>query len=272
MEESQESGGRARESERRAGGGEQNRKHAARQLLETLLSSDYLKRVQAAVELQKLGKDAAEAVVEHLQRSDVGSYVQLTAVLESLGRAAVDVIVAALRSIEVKRARDVYLAECLMDALERIDDRRASAAIAELIDRFNERIERNHNSLLVALCQHAKVKAHSILGDFGDRSRIDDLMKVIEGDPKHIRPELIETLKRIGDKRALVPLALFFENQPSTAIQEDARDAFREIIRREKVAPNDPVFQALNGQAQGLLQKLYPRVRHMGATDGAAAH
>lgn len=230
------------------------------------MASDYLKRVQAAAELQKLGKEAAQVVVEHLQRSDVSAYVQLTAVLESVGRAAVDVIVAALRSIDVKRAKDVYLAECLMDALERIDDKRASAAVAELIDRFNERIERNPNSLLAALCQHAKIKAHSILGEFGDRSRIDDLVKVIESDPKHIRPELIETLMQIGDKRALVPLALFFENQPSTAIQEDARDAFREIVRREKVAPDDPVFQALNGQAQGLLQKLYPRAKLLGAS------
>jgi hypothetical protein len=74
----------------------------------------------------------------------------------------------------------------------------------------------------------------------------------------------VAALERIGDRRALVPLIRLhaIEERVTFSGAQLVRTTFREIMRRERIAPNDRVFKDLNGEERILLEKLLPRARH----------
>jgi hypothetical protein len=233
-----------------------------RQYLRNLLSSDYPDRLEAEGQLKQVGREAADAIIPMMIKApDLSAFPAFTHALEEIGKAAGEPACAALETLEVRRERDVYLAECLIEVLRQIRDRRTAPVIARMIDKFNAVIERNGNSVLVSICQHARLKAHLVLGEFGDRSRVQDLMNQIERDRRLLHPSIIEVLAELGDKRALVPLLKIYASVDSLAIQEDAGEAIRDIIKREHVAPGDPVFDRLKKTERILLNRVFPGPR-----------
>lgn len=200
--------------------------------------------------------------------SDVSHFPVLIEMLESLGDAARRPAIRALEASELKRARDVYLVECLLDALPEGRDPESAAAVASVIRRCREAMERNGNGALSAICQHARIRAHSILGDMGDRSCLDDLVDLCAAEGPHMRPEVIAALHEIGDRRSLVPLLHSYEAQESGAIREDIRDAFLQIARREGIGFDSPSFADLTASEKAILQKFHPRPRNGNGSNG----
>jgi HEAT repeat protein len=266
VEELSEPGGRAKHTSQKTF----NPNHDTLKLhLKNIVSSDYLARIEAASQLRQFGRDGAEAIVQMLLKAnDLSAFPALTHALEEIGRPAVESIVAALEHLEIRRERDVYLAECLVGVLRHIAERRSSPVIVRVVDKFNTVIERNGNSVLVAVCQHAKLKAHTVLGELGDRSRVTDLMAQVEKDHRLINPEIIEVLSKVGDKRALVPLFRLLASNESPAIQDDALEAIREIVKREKIAANDGVFARLGKAERGLMFRVFSSVKPVNGHNG----
>jgi hypothetical protein len=84
---------------------------------------------------------------------------------------------------------------------------------------------------------------------------------------KRIREGVIDALAKIGDKRALVPLIRLYnlELDISYSGAKNIKHAFREIVRREKILPRDPVFEDITHQERLTLEKfLYPKLRSNG--------
>lgn len=266
MEELSEPGGRAKHTSQKTA----NPNHDTLKLhLKNILSSDYLARIESASQLKQYGRDGADAIVQMLLKAtDLSAFPALTHALEEIGRAAVESINAALDHLDIRRERDVYLAECLIGVLRHIGERRSSPVVVRTVDKFNSVIERNGNGVLVSVCQHAKLKAHTVLGEFGDRSRISDLMAQVEKDHRLISPVIIEVLAKVGDKRALVPLFRLLASNESPSIQDDALESIREIVKREKVVANDPIFAKLGKAERGLLFRVFSSVKPVNGQNG----
>lgn len=234
-----------------------------RALVRDVLSSDYLSRLQAASLLGLEGEEAAEELIQAAQKaSDVSTFPVVTEVLESMGRAARRPALKAIRAAELKRPRDVYLVECLLDVLPEGRDAEAAEAIASVLDKCLAAIERNGNSVLVSLCQHARLKVHSVLGEMGERRCLDDLIRLVSETGPHLRPETIEALHEIGDRRAISPLLRSFEAQESGALREDIRDALLQVLKREGLTPDSDYVQQLPAAEKATLARLLPRARN----------
>jgi HEAT repeat protein len=226
--------------------------------LKAILSSDYVARLEATGQLKQHGKAAAEAILQMMVRaSDLSAFPALTHALEEIGRPCEEAILSCLEGLDIRRERDVYLTECLVGVLRHLRDRRSSPVIARIVDRYNAIIQRNGNSVLVSVCQHAKLKAHVVLGELGDRSRVDDLLEQVQRDHRLINPGIIQVLAEIGGRRALGPLLRVVETVDSAAIQDDAVEAIRRIVRREKLPATDPVFGGLSKGCAALLAKVF---------------
>lgn len=270
MEESSDPGSRARNTSSKT---TTSTNETLKLHLKNILSSDYLARIEAAGQLKTYGKEAADAILQMLLKAnDVSAFPALTHALEEIGRPAGESIYGALESLDIRRERDVYLAECLIGVLRQIHERRASPVVARMIDKFNAVIERNGNSVLVAVCQHAKLKAHTVLGEMGDRSRVGDLIRQVEKDHRLINPSIIEVLADMGEKRALVPLLKLLASVDSLAIQEDAVEAIREIAKREKMSAEDPFFAKLAKSDRVLLVRVFPGMKGLNGNGNGQNH
>jgi hypothetical protein len=216
------------------------------------------------------GEEAAEELIQVVQKaSDVSIFPVVTELLESMGRAARRPALKAIRAADLKRPRDVYLVECLLDVLPEGRDAEAAEAIASILDKCRATIERNGNSVLVSLCQHARLKAHSVLGEMGERRCLDDLIRLVCETGPHLRPETIEALHEIGDRRAISPLLRSYEAQESGALREDIRDALLQVLKREGMAPDSAYIQRLSASDRATLTKVFPRARN-GNGNGSA--
>jgi len=242
-----------------------------RALVNDVLSSDYLTRLKAVSMLGAQGEEAAEELVQAVQRaSDVSTFPVVTEVLKAMGRTARGPVLKAIHAAELKRPRDVYLVECLLDVLPEGRDPAAATAIAAVLDKCRAAILRNGNSVLVSLCQHARIKAHAALGEMGDRRCLDDLVDLVQQNGPHLRPETIETLHELGDRRAVGPLLRSYEAQESGALREDIRDALLQVLKREGLSPESAVFSKLAPPERATMLKMFPRKSN--GTNGNGSH
>jgi HEAT repeat protein len=230
--------------------------------VKNLLSSDYLVRLEAVGQLKRHGREAAEAVLQLALRSaDIAVFPALSHALEEFGRPAADAILQGLGAIEVRREREVYLVECLIDALRTSWSPRAAAAVDSQVVKFNAVIARNGNASMGALCRHAKIKAIATLGEFGDRRRLPELVALLEQGLGTMHPEVISALANAGDRQAVAALVKSLETVDSLALQQEIKEAVRRIARREKATADDAAFAGLAEAQKSLLLKILPRAR-----------
>jgi HEAT repeat protein len=161
----------------------------------------------------------------------------------------------------------VYLVENLVDILAQLRDRRAATPLLEQLAKLNAAIRRHqlnaairrhHNPQLVHCCEAAKVKIHRALIEFGEKRGLEDLTEMLGDGRKRVRDGVVDAIGRIGDRRALVPLVRLVH------IDEHARSikqAIREIVRRERVTPEDRLFKDLNPSERAALVRVFPKPR-----------
>lgn len=241
-------------------------------LIEDLFSSDYATRVDAVRALQRLGREGADAMVAALLRmTDPAGFPALTFAIEELGPIAAEPVIRALGTLEIRRERDMYLVECLLDALRRLWSRRVASAIAALVDRFDEVVALHRNSVLAGVARSVQLKALAILGEFGDRSRLDALMQRLQEEPVTLRPEVLAAVQKIGDRRALRPLLQTARTVGSSCFQQDVKEAIRVILKREGLDADSPALGDLSPEEKECLWKMFPRARLNGNGNGHAA-
>jgi HEAT repeat protein len=234
--------------------------------VQDLYSEDFAVRAESSIQLEKFGKAAAEAIVKALTKKShqLNVLTPFTEVLEEIGKPAVPVLIHALDSIEdVRTPEEVYVLESFVDTIGRIGDKRAADTLARQLDTLNRAIKRNGNKPLVEACTHAKVRIQLILGELGSRAGLEELLAMLGDGRRRVREGVVESLGRIGDVRALVPLVRLYaiEDDVSLAMAEDIRDALREIMRRERIAPDDKVFKDLMPPERETFERLLPKVR-----------
>ena len=232
--------------------------------IKELLSDDYNVRAASVSELGKYGEDAAEAIVDTLLRKSDHPHAlaNFSDALAEIGKPSLNVLLHGLNHIlEVKRAQDVYLLESFVELLGLLHDRRATASLHEQLGKLNRAVKRNHNKQLVHCCELAKVKIHRILIDLGSKAGLGDLLDMLGDGRRRVRDGVVDTITRIGDRRALVSLVRLYdiEEHVSYSGAQFIKEAIREIARREHVTPEDKLFRDLTPAERAALDRVFPK-------------
>lgn len=240
---------------------EEIRKH-----IKDLCSDDFAVRAESMSELEKYGEPAAEAIIDTLLKKtpEPDDLTSFTDALEEIGKPSVNVILHALNHItDVRRPEEVYVLDGLVETLGRLGDRRTVAPLAQQIEKLNRAIRRNHSHVLVDVCEAAKVRIQMILSELGSKAGLEDLLAMLGDGRRRMRHGIVQAVGAVGDKRALVPLLRLYavEDDVSFANAEMIKDAFREIMRRERVSTEDAIFRDLAAQERAILEKLLPKSR-----------
>jgi HEAT repeat protein len=117
---------------------------------------------------------------------------------------------------------------------------------------------------LVHCCELAKVKIHRALVEFGEKGGLADLLEMLGDGRKRVRDGVVETVTRIGDRRALVPLVRLYDIDEHVTFSgaQFIKEAIREIARREHVTPDDKLFKELTVAERAALDRVFPKGRN----------
>lgn len=214
---------------------------------------------------------------------------QLTYALEVIGKFAVPVLIEALNQVrEIKTPMDELMIENICETLIRINDKNTVAVPVLLrhlqdtkakIDQINKTIEQNaahlnenpaphtneaHQSSDISsrkkldFYQMVRMKLHYLIGEMNSTAGLDDLLELLGDGNKRVTGEIIETLGKIGNKNALIPLTRLYpiEADISELGARYIKMTCREIIRREKISKSDRIFDSLNGPEKDSLDKI----------------
>jgi HEAT repeat protein len=265
--------------------------------LEHLFSNDYETR-QKAIAYLTINQYIITPVLVKMLVNNITHYTllfQLTYALEIIGKTAVPVLLESLNQIqEIKNSLDETLLENICETLIRVNDKssvpvllRHLQNIKEKIDVLNETIGEN-SSYLVAktsaehsadqntaekdsslrkkleFYQSVREKIHYLLGEMNSTSGLDDLLVILGDGSRRVNGEIIETLSKIGNKQALIPLVKIYpiEAQVSELGARYIKLTCREIIRREKISKSDLIFNNLSDVEKETLDKILAGYRN----------
>ncbi|MFC1524933.1 hypothetical protein ACFL5I_00940 [Planctomycetota bacterium] len=252
------------------------------QLLDNLFSDEIETRRQTVRQLINIGPAVAKHLVSMLTQNplDATKLFRLTYALEELGKLAVPPLLESLDNIkDFGNPTNITLLETIVDTLIRVHDKNA---IPWLVDKTKElkseirKIQKatpadnnkNDSSVVdekrIGLYQNARLRIHVLLGEMGSSDGLDDLLTLLGNGKTRVHEDIIETIVKIGDKRALVPLLRLYPLELSIS-ELGARFiklTIRNIIRREKIDRSDPIFKKLSAEEKTILEKLFPNMKH----------
>jgi hypothetical protein len=251
-------------------------------LVPGIFSSDFEIRNSTIARLNRLGALAAQKLVDILFKNPTDSTLafQVSAALEEIGKRAVPPLIEALKKInDFKKPTDLTLLESITETLIRLNDKSAVPVLIDYINNINQELQKSvangnqaNGSAEAAgkkpsdFYQTVRLCIHDLLGDLGTREGLDDLLQLLGDGTKRVHVEVIETLRKVGDQRALVPLVRLYPVE-LTISELGARYiklTFREIIRREKIAKQGAVFKNMTSEEKETLSKIYPNSRSHG--------
>jgi len=104
----------------------------------------------------------------------------------------------------------------------------------------------------------ARMKIHCLLGEMNSPVGLDDLLALLGDGTKRVPGDIIETLAKIGNRNALVPLVRMYpvESEISELGARYIKETCRAIIRREKLSKSDPLFDKLTEPEKDNLNKI----------------
>ncbi len=247
----------------------------------SLMSDDYFEQLQSTFIIERYGKEVAVLIIEMMLKnnSSPDKINDGTYMLQVIGKNAVGPILKAIDSSKIEKNYDVYLLNGLLETLGKIEDKSAAATVAAQLDKLDKVINEGKNQFLVELCQDSKIKVLSVLGELQDRSRVDDLLSLLGDGTKNVGLEIIKTLGKIGDKRALRPLLRLYSKSDDASyfVAQCVKDTFREIVKRDKIEIDDALFSKLTLQEVETLNQIYPKQRtqngnHENGSNGKSAN
>lgn len=244
-------------------------------ILDSIFAEEFAVRQQNIGKLIRLGPVLARHLVDTLVRHTTNNTLlfQITYALEVIGKPAVKPLMEAMNNIgELKDTLDVAKLENISETLIRINDKSAAPLLAQRIKLANNEIGRitqsangsaqNNASLQkkIGFYHSVRLKLHDLLGKMKATDAIDDLLLLMGDGRKRVHEDVIETLSKVGDKRALVPLIRLYsvEMGVSELGARYIKLTCREIIRREKVAKSDSIFKELTADEKKVLDDIFP--------------
>lgn len=254
-------------------------------LVSSMFLSDFEAREQALTRLNRWGKIVTPHLVDILVKNPTDSTkaFQVTYALEIVGKNVIQPLLEALKKItDFRRSADITLLENITGVLIRLNDK---SAVSILVQRLNfvkqnlqigQNLNQNAKSANIQepsagnhqaqkkreLYQIARLRIHTLLGDMGVQEGLDDLLLLLGDGTKRVHEDIIETLSRIGDRRALVPLLRLcaIEQNISELGSRFIKLTLREIIRRDRVSKNDCVFKCLTKEEKDNIFKMFSRL------------
>jgi len=251
-------------------------------LVKGIFSTDYEVRQVALSRLIRLGVVAANHLVDLLVKNPTDSTMvfEVTYALEEIGKRAVPPLLETLKKIEdFKQPPDLTLLETITDTLDRLNDRSAIPILAQYLTNIKKALQKSEEETKSAnktnghgtLSQERKtlynlvrLKIHELLGDFNAPDGLDDLLTLLGDGTKRVHEDIIETLGKVGDQRALAPLIRLYpiEQNISELGGRYIKNTFREIVRRNKISRNHNLFKNLSAEEKATLDKIFPRLRN----------
>ncbi|MDP6957173.1 MAG: HEAT repeat domain-containing protein [Planctomycetota bacterium] len=240
-----------------------------RKSIQNLLSDDFTTRGISLEQLEKYGAEAAQEIVRTMLKmaDEPHAKNRLCEALEEIGKPSMSYILTTLDQIsEIQKPTDAYLVLNLIETLYRIEDPSASEPVSRQLIKFSAAIGRNHNNVLVDICEQAKVRIHTILVYWNYSAASDDLHSMLGDGRKRVRDGLVNALGRFGDQRALLPLIRLYSIEESVSMSgaSTIRQTFRDIIRRHAIGESESLFGTLSEDERGTLEKLFPKSKAKG--------
>ncbi|MCC6740057.1 MAG: hypothetical protein IT452_13500 [Planctomycetia bacterium] len=214
--------------------------------IEMWLSHDVTKRNGSLTRLVALGATAARALVDtmFLNARESLRQTQLQNALREIGPASFQPVVQALARVpSIRSTTDVALVEDLTELLLSIDGRRAAPIALEQLAKLSSVPIANR-----VMAEHiGNARLRLVVKTAGTCCAPEAVEEVLAylGDGTTLVPlALIEVLEKCGDARALVPLLRLFprQNAASQHSGQQIAEAFRAIVKREKLAIESPAF------------------------------
>ena len=260
-------------------------------ILQNLFSEDYTTRQKIIAYLNINQHVIIKPLVEMLVKNTTHQTLifQVTYALEVIGKSAVPVLREALMKInEIKTPRDVAQMENISETLIRIPIRNDVSPdgnnkngptvlngylrdIKSRIDEINKTAGQDNSRSAKDECwwssdlgkkmefyQMARMKIHCLLGEMNSTIGFDDLLALLGDGTKRVPGDIIETLAKIGNKNALVPLIRMYpvESEISELGARYIKETCRAIIRREKLSKSDLLFDKLTEPEKDTLNKI----------------
>lgn len=238
-----------------------------RRHIKDLLSDDFHVRSESVTGLEKYGEDAAQALVGALMNKSLPAQAvsTISEALEGIGKRSILPLVGAMNHLaDLRTPEEAFLLECIIETVGRIRDRRAVPALLEQFAKLNRAIRRNGNRVLVDACESARVRIHLILSELGERSALDDLLAMLGDGRGRVRDGIVRAVAKSGDRRALLPLLRLheIESPVSYAGAHDIREALRDIFRRERLSPDDAMFQNLKTDERAAIDRTFQKAKN----------
>lgn len=252
------------------------------QLLDNLFSDEIETRRQTVRQLINIGPAVAKHLVSMLTQNplDATKLFKLTYALEELGKLAVPPLLESLNNIkDFNNPTNITLLETIVDTLIRVHDKNAIPWLVDEIKELKSEIRKIQKKIpadndkngspavdekRIGFYQNARLRIHVLLGEMGSSNGLDDLLTLLGNGKTRVHEDIIETIVKIGDKRALVPLLRLYPLELSIS-ELGARFiklTIRNIIRREKIDRSDPIFKKLSAEEKNTLEKLFPNMKH----------
>jgi HEAT repeat protein len=240
------------------------KRNEIKRYIKELFSDNDIAIFESINELARFGKEAVPLLVEELLKKSLPLEVRenIARALIEIGKPSVEPLLAALEALEgIKDPEELYLLEDLAKILTTLKEKRAEVLLVKHLSSLASLIERNENKVLLDICEAVKIRIHQMLCELGSKDGLEDLLYMLGDGRKRVREGVVESITKIGDRRALLPLLRLYEMELSFSDSgaRAIKHAFREIIRREGVNLEDPIFKDLQQRERETLERLYPK-------------
>jgi HEAT repeat protein len=247
-----------------------------RKQVRELLSEDPGVREQTLNSLTSHAAEAAAALIELIRRKAGHPEVlmPLSDALVGLGKSSVDVIMQALKEpARYERPEELNVVNSLVDALNELGEKRCAVVLQDVLRKLAVLEKEKKGETLPWDPELTRVKIHETLAEWGDLSGLKDLVRMLGDGRGRVRNGVVASLAKIGDRSVLVPLLRLhaIEAPVSSSGEQDIKEAFREIVRREGIAKDDPIFAKVTDEERATLERLFPSKLKVGNGNGQAA-
>ncbi len=232
------------------------------QWVQELCSEDASKIFDAIQQLRKVGKPAASALVGAMAQ-DVGlagPFIWAKVALKEMGGMSHEAVLNYLKKVySIQNYKQFIVIMGLLDVLADYPNQRLEAPLLRLLDRFQALQKKKLHARQTEILRLFRMSIHSILAEIGSREALEDLLKLLE--PEALEEfDPLDSIEKIGDRRALLPLLDLYLKEKEKKISSRARKTkriFREIAIREGVASKDPMFQHLSPRYRKGLREIF---------------
>lgn len=211
---------------------------------------DILKQIRIEDRLVEGGALAVKVLIRKIfeEPDNTPLRVHVRMLIEKMGSKTIAAFKALFESFD--RFDDIMQVVMLQDLIALMAQRKyatLASPLVKLLHRINSHIKQLNSESDRREFDHVKSDIHFALATYGCRDAVDDLKAVMRDGTERNFLELIQALAYIGDRDFLIPLInqhQLYRNfkRPSRIVKQ----AFKAIVKREKIKRNDPIFNHLS--------------------------